>query len=202
MQHCSVLYTKLQSRWFGVKLIIWSLGWNGISSGSQSGNILSAWAGLCPSLQVVEGLELTYKSPLRKDSQLWMWQEALLSAAWLPPRKSNQIKGIENISDWLHPCRDTASSAYSVLAWLEIALDCFCTQYWKSGFNLMLNIVPKKNTFAATWYCWTHFYWSFIVRLSDETLIKRWKCGTYFKLTWVVINSRFGCLLEPQTSFS
>lgn len=129
------------------------------------------------------GFKVDLQVPSKKR-QLWMWQEVLLSGTWLPPRKSDEIKGIENISDRLHPYRDAASSAYSVLAWLEIALDCFYTQYWKSGFNLMLNIVPIKNTFAAPWYCCTHFYWSFMVlmRLSDEKLIKRWKCGTH--LNW------------------
>lgn len=156
---CSVHRNTIPMVWSQADHLVFGIKWNIqcaaawtaigrgplLRSGSETGNILSAWAGLCPSLQVVEGSELTYKSPLRKDSQLWMWQEALLSGAWLPPRKSNEIKGIENISDWLHPCRDAASSAYSVLAWLEIALDCFYMQYWKSGFNLMLNIVPIKN---------------------------------------------------------
>lgn len=88
---------------------------------SETRNVLSMWVGLCPSLLVVEGSELTYKSPLRKHRQLWIWQEVMLSDEQLPPRKSNEIKGIENISDRLHPCRDAASSAHSVLARLEIA---------------------------------------------------------------------------------
>lgn len=95
--------------------------------GSETGNVLSALAGLCTSLLFGEGSELTYKSPLRKHSQLWIWEEVMLSDTRLPLRKSNEIKGIEDISDWLHLCRDVTPSAHSVLAWLEIAYDCFCT---------------------------------------------------------------------------
>lgn len=157
---CSVRRNTIPMVWSQADHLVFGMKWNIqytlartafgrgplLHSGIDTGKILWDRTGLCPSLQVVEGSKLTYKSPLRKDSQLWMWLEALLSGTWLPPRKSNEIKGIENISDQLHPCWGAASSAYSALAWLEIALDCFYRQYWKSGLNLMLNIVPIKNT--------------------------------------------------------
>lgn len=82
--------------------------------GSVTRNVLSGWAGFCPSLLVVEGSELSYKSPLRTQSVMDIEKGDAI-------RNMAPFKKIK----WEHLRMATSSSSHSMLAWLGVAIDCF-----------------------------------------------------------------------------